>query len=783
MRSKSFRGNSSQFLALRKRLDIMGYADFPLGIDTAPLAQQLLEDLVSTTENLKEEEDTIFNLKRKLEIAETQIEPLQSENTLLARENNQLHKNLIASTDESMRLKNQHATETFELQSENRRLSLMNQQATDHVKNLQNELEALKKRLQQTIAMPAMMKIPEIIETDPKKIRKSRSGASSRAASVISSDSSFHAPNLGFDPHIFNVELAHLRNERDEAKKELNKTIAKMEELEGSMKLRDDEITRLSEELQKQTGQDGYLVTLRHKCEKQEQELEKMRTQVNAMAPGGKKHRMKRFVLTKPKTTVSIEDDVFHTPSTISSSYQPENGLSEEDSVVSTPRSSKSGNRVPLTSPRGGKNNLLQREELEKQKQIQVELQEKFEILQEQTKIALHKKENEITELKLHISSLTNQLKEKEETISNMSATQSSMNDSSNIHDQVINEYKKKKQSINDQKEMQLIQAQFENMKKSYEEEIAQKNTEIKRLQKLSKSLKSPVNSNSSFSSRGSSRQCPNCFKLQQQVDELKKKKVSISQQDEIDRLKQKITELESARPDTIYTSVDIEQYQIKIGELEETINRLQKDLRDTQAALEESEQRFFNFPDAEQRLRATVEQLRSDKIVSAREIKQKTQELKTLSDRLTESQLINKELQNQLIKAREEATSCRDESEIYRRKTEEITKKANEKNGLIIRDANAAVSHVQKQLTDKTNECEMYQKLLSEARRQLMPLTESTIPQYQSQISKLQRERESLIKKVKRISQLATYADRTDTTSFSNAVRQLQNEIRSLGV
>ena len=45
MRNKSQRGNSAHFLALRKRLDLMGYVDLPLGLDTAPLAQQMLYPL------------------------------------------------------------------------------------------------------------------------------------------------------------------------------------------------------------------------------------------------------------------------------------------------------------------------------------------------------------------------------------------------------------------------------------------------------------------------------------------------------------------------------------------------------------------------------------------------------------------------------------------------------------------------------------------------------------------------------------------------------------------
>lgn len=65
-----------------------------------------------------------------------------------------------------------------------------------------------------------------------------------------------------------------MRKERDVAKHEAEVAIARMNDLEASMKLREEKIQRLGDELQKQTGQDGYLVTLRHKCDLQQQELD-----------------------------------------------------------------------------------------------------------------------------------------------------------------------------------------------------------------------------------------------------------------------------------------------------------------------------------------------------------------------------------------------------------------------------------------------------------------------------------------------------------------------------
>lgn len=819
MRNKSFRGNSAHFLALRKRLDVMGYSDLPLGLDTAPLAQQMLEDLVSTTDSLKSDEQEIDDLKEKLEMALEQIEPFQSANTLLTRDNNQLHVNLIKSTEEIMKLKNQHAQHIFELESENRRLNLLNVQATAKVKLLSNSLEEMKKKLQASIALPAMMKIPEMIDSDPKQLRKGsgKSTSSSRTASVLSSENTFTSTRLSFDPSIFHTELENLRKERDEARQHSDILTSKMNELESTMKLKEDEIQRLGDELKKQTGQDGYMITLRHKCETQQQELDKLRTQVLVMNPNERTYsrgsKKRKLILTRPITTVSIDDDVFNSTSVASSFKNQDSEVYDygDDDSSSTTKISRSSSKAQMLDNRSSNGNLLLKEELDNQKKIQNNLKSNFENLEKNTKIALAQKDTEINALKEENENLNNTIKEKDEIISKISSELDSANEkilsnSNNNRSKRNNVAKSPKSSLNDLTE---IQEQFENMKKTYENEIESKDEEIKQLRLAVKTAEAAA--------KPTPKKCQNCIKLRQQIEELqkiidnnnnnskgsingisgkKRQTVSFSSQlqkqqtEDVQKLRSRITQLESqiklkeknqTNSDMVPSSV-ITEYETKISELEDTIDRIQKDLKDTQAALEESEQKLFNFPDAEARLRAIVEQLRSENLLIKKDIKNKQSEIKNLKDRLTEVQAISKEQQNQLQKAHEEAESCRNESESCRSKYEEITKKANEKNFLVVRDANAALQNLQKQLNDKTNECEMYQKLLSEARRQLAPLTESTIPQYQTQIAEMHRSHDELIKKVKRISQLATYADRANTASFSTAVRQLQTEIRKSG-
>ena len=299
MSQGAMHGNSAHFLALRRRLDMMGYNDFPLGLDTTSLAER-------------------SKIIRDLELCKSQIEPLQAENSKLTRENVQLHQQLVFATEETMRMENQRSQSAFELQAENRRLKLLNQKSSEHVKELRNQIDTLTKRLAEATSAPSMMKIPETIECDPRRMRKTP--RASRASSQISDGSA--SGSGGFDPAAFNQELENHRSERDQARKEAESIKLRLADLDGVVKLRDEEIDRLGNELQKETGRDGYLISLRHKCSQQEAEIEKLRAQVRVVNPtAAPRHR--RLVLTPPRVTITITDDEVYQPSTPSTSRPP----------------------------------------------------------------------------------------------------------------------------------------------------------------------------------------------------------------------------------------------------------------------------------------------------------------------------------------------------------------------------------------------------------------------------------------------------------------------------
>jgi centrosomal protein CEP135 len=105
--SSSSAGAQQKFSNIRRRLDQLGYRQ-PLGIESLPLVEKLLTDLVHTTESLKR-----ARLGRTLGdggsasgdagshvLTDAQIDAYKSDNARLIRENNELHQQLLHNKEE-----------------------------------------------------------------------------------------------------------------------------------------------------------------------------------------------------------------------------------------------------------------------------------------------------------------------------------------------------------------------------------------------------------------------------------------------------------------------------------------------------------------------------------------------------------------------------------------------------------------------------------------------------------------------------------------------------------
>jgi paraquat-inducible protein B len=68
--------------------------------------------------------------------------------------------------------------------------------------------------------------------------------------------------------------------------------------------------------------------------------------------------------------------------------------------------------------------------------------------------------------------------------------------------------------------------------------------------------------------------------------------------------------------------------------------------------------------------------------------------------------------------------------------------------------DTTSVIHNLQKQLNEKTRESESVENLLTQTQNPLSPMMETTIPRLKAQIANLQRERDAVVKKIRRLVQ-----------------------------
>jgi len=269
MKRKSVKGNSSQFLTLRRRLDMMGYEDFLLGLDSAPLAQQMLEDMVTTTEALRESEEKYEKTKSEISDLQMEIQPLNEENHKLRRDNNQLHSQIIELGDECLKLENNNSSALFSLQAENRRLLVTNEQLTRQNQDQVGIINSLRSQLNHAMELASSKMISGALGKKSIKPYEERSPRTK----IVEDDS----------PYVCRPLVNEEREKYENRVKELENIVT---ELTGKVENRDDEIERLSKELEKETGRNGYLLSMRGKYDAVVSELDLIKKQVTILNPG-----------------------------------------------------------------------------------------------------------------------------------------------------------------------------------------------------------------------------------------------------------------------------------------------------------------------------------------------------------------------------------------------------------------------------------------------------------------------------------------------------------------
>jgi chromosome segregation ATPase len=362
--------------------------------------------------------------------------------------------------------------------------------------------------------------------------------------------------------------------------------------------------------------------------------------------------------------------------------------------------------------------------------------------------------------------------------------------------DHIIDLLRKKgeeQEIILDTAEADRLQFELKDTKAKHQQELDSKNLEIVQLRtELDKQMCRQSESVLATSEE--------CIHLRRQLQTVTSEKEQIEH--ELERLKSRASQLEqlvrTEEKDQKSTEL-MEQLQIAKNKLTERNNELDK-LREAQGAaqdafdelrqrVEEAESRIGGVFEMEQRLTGTIERLNAEKGEIWNELRQKTTALANVSDALSESQELSSELMEDLEKAKLEVQELKQEGVILRAKNQEITRNTTDRASQLLREANGTILGLNKQLQEKTRECEVFQKLLGETRKELAPLCESVIPQLKSRVNNLAAEKEEILRKVKGLNQFAVYVEQAvgqnsqlaDADAFCQALRRLQQELQIL--
>ncbi|EAY01914.1 hypothetical protein TVAG_068800 [Trichomonas vaginalis G3] len=819
---------STQFIALRRRLDVMGYESFILGLDSAPLAQQLLNDVFTTTRQLQITEENLKKAQEELDQSKVQIEPLHAEQIRLVRENTQLHKLLIKMTEETRAKEKQITNNMYEVQEENRRVKLYAQKNEETIKEQQAEIL----RLKQLLELPQEAQEP----TSSRSTRRASSRSRRNGSIAPSIGQSSYASNAEHEAEIkqLNQTITQLKETIELKEKEKETLITNINDLKDLMKLRDDEISRLGLELQKETGRDGYMISIRYKNQQLQEEIDKLQAQIDSgnftnqtmplsapqsptkppPSPSTKKMGM------SPIKYISIDAERKE-----EHEKSPNSDSSSKKSKLTTKTSSSKKQNPPSKKPNADKKrkgvifdidedekpsieSLIDDDDSSSDKGSKSSTQsQKSKESDESTKQMIESLKSENDSLKedskllqAQLESTQKDLQEKISTIALMSAEVSFVGDNLKQiiaeKDQIIDSLKKQikqaeaksaellqtqqKQQQNDatSEKIETLTLQLDELQAKYDTEIEDKDKKIKQLELLLEQLSSDKNNTTSAPVS-----CPECARLRQQIQDLKssmQNSLSEQEKNELQSLRLRSQQLEliirsseesmhdnaTLNQELLNAKAKITQMEQKYEELKQLAVKLQEELNKAKEDLEESEKISNTVPDLRQKFRTILERMKVEHFATVEELNQKNITLQSLSDKLLESQKLTRDFQEELQKCREQANNAREETLLHRSKSEEVQRLAADKIVNAQKEMNAAANHYKMTIQDLTNKNSSLSQILSDTRRQLAMTTEQTIPKLKDTIQKMTRERSELAARVESLAQMAQFAEKS--TSFS---------------
>ena len=142
--------SEDKYYALKQKLEALNFLQ-PLGIESAPLVEKLLSDLVLTTESYRNLERAANKQGQSLNLLQGQLQPLKSENNRLVRENNKLHQELIRKAEEFEKRERAWEASANRSKSEAKDAKFLRSTDADRIQRQEKEIIELRTRMQQLL--------------------------------------------------------------------------------------------------------------------------------------------------------------------------------------------------------------------------------------------------------------------------------------------------------------------------------------------------------------------------------------------------------------------------------------------------------------------------------------------------------------------------------------------------------------------------------------------------------------------------------------------------------
>lgn len=131
---------------LTNKLRKLNY-NYPIGIESTQLVDKILTQLISTTEGYQKLSNKFNSLKTELDAEKKTCLPLRNENMKLVKENNELHLEMIKLREDFERKEISLTNAISKLDKEKQEMRYLITQKETHIKNIENDSEFLRKKL------------------------------------------------------------------------------------------------------------------------------------------------------------------------------------------------------------------------------------------------------------------------------------------------------------------------------------------------------------------------------------------------------------------------------------------------------------------------------------------------------------------------------------------------------------------------------------------------------------------------------------------------------------